>query len=622
MSSAISIGTTGLTAASKQMDVIGNNLANADTLGFKSGSTYFSSMLTQSLSSGGSMQTGSGVACTSINTQFQQGSFQNTGNATDLAIDGEGFFMVKDKEGGQYYTRAGAFHVSEEGFLVDNNDYQVQGYNNSSDINGEDQLTGISLKNVQSSPKASTKTSMGINLDDTATYGDKFNVSQTVFDSKGKQHNLSTTFQKTEEAGVWGYTVSLDDTNISTGQSANGLVFDKNGALVNMYKGTMGTASTGPTALGTAANPGAATIDTGADISAIGTMVLTRQIDGTWALTNNGGYTNAAITEGAAGLVNVDLQGNGTSLHFTADPASGAWNPGDSLSIAMTTVGPAATVTATHRAVVAGTATGTLVKGGQIYQSTTSPIVLTETGNGSGVWTVTNNGGYDNITISTQEAGKIKVDLDGQGGTDLYFDISAMNTWKDGDTISFNLTKTDVATEDQILQFAALDNGATIGTYDTSTGKNKLTWGVVSDSTNKINGYASSSVVRSLSQDGYSSGTLKSMTIGGNGVITGFFTNGQTSNLGRILLASFPNSGGLKKVGNYFGATIESGEAIRNTAGTGGLGSIMSDTLEVSNTDTAKEFINMITAQRAYSSAAKVITTADQMTQELMNIKR
>ena len=291
MSSAISIGTTGLTASSKQMDVIGNNLANANTLGYKSGGTYFASMLNQSLSSGGAMQVGSGVAVASIATQFSQGSFENTGNATDLAIDGEGFFMVKDKEGAQYYTRAGAFHISESGFLVDTNDYQVQGYNNVvTDINGEDKLTSISLKNVQSKPKATQSTSMGINLDETALAGDKFNVSQTVFDSKGAQHNLSTTFQKTEQAGTWGFGVKLDDSNTSTGHSADGIVFDKDGNIKNMFSSDM-SASTISTAIGTGANPGAATIDTGADITANGTMVLTRSNDGTntWKITNQGG---------------------------------------------------------------------------------------------------------------------------------------------------------------------------------------------------------------------------------------------------------------------------------------------------------------------------------------------
>lgn len=520
MSSAISIGTTGLTASSKQMDVIGNNLANANTLGYKSGSTYFASMLNQSLSSGGSMQVGSGVAVAAVSTQFSQGSFENTGNATDLAIDGEGFFMVRDQEGAQYYTRAGAFHVASNGDLVDNNGYRVQGYNSTSetDFDDEDELTSISLQNVKSEPKATMSTTMGINLDDTAAAGDKFNVSQTVFDSKGQQHNLSTTFQRCEQAGTWGFGVKLDDENSATGYSADGFVFDLNGDIENMYKGEA--------------------------------------------------ETPIVVTTGT------------------------------------------------------GTAAMTLLKAGQIYKTTTAPIAITESGDGSGIWSVTNNGGYENLAISTQEAGKIKVDLDGVGGTDLYFDISAAATWKNNDTITFELTKTDVTPENQVLQFAPLDNGATIGVFDTSTDTNKVTWKVVGDDADSISGYASSSVVRSLSDDGYTSGVLKSLSVDPDGTINGFFTNGQTSQLGKILLANFANPSGLKKIGNYFGATTESGEAIRNTPGSGGLGEIMSNSLEISNTDTAKEFISMITAQRAYQSSARVITTADEMLSELMNIKR
>ena len=331
---------------------------------------------------------------------------------------------------------------------------------------------------------------------------------------------------------------------------------------------------------------------------------------------------NSSVTESPAGTLNIDLKGTGTSLHFNVATAAGSWNSGDSLSVALTTVGPAATVTANHRAVGTGTATGTLLKAGQIYKDTTTPITLTSVGAGSGVWSITGNGGYSNMTISTQESGKIKVDLDGSGGTDLYFNINSAANWQDGDTIQFTLTKTDLSAEDQVLQFDPLSNNATIGTFDVSTNKNKITWAITSENAETISGFASSSVVRSLSDDGYTSGVLKNMTIGPDGVISGFFTNGQTSNLGKILLASFPNSGGLKKVGNYFGATIDSGEAIKNTPGSGGLGEIMSNSLEISNTDTAKEFISMITAQRAYQSSARVITTADQMLSELMNIKR
>jgi len=242
---AISIGTTGLTASSKQMDVIGNNLANSNTLGFKASSTQFASILSDS----GTLAVGQGVSVAGITTQFSQGSFENTGNATDLAIDGEGFFMVKDNEGAVYCTRAGAFHINSAGYLVDTNDYQVQGFTASTtDADAVEEETAISLQNVQSAPKASTEISIGANLDEDAGYGDKFNVSQSVFDTKGKMHNLSLIFQKTEGQGMWGFEAKLDSTNASdTGinQPASGVTFDSNGLLSGLYKGDVVNAAEG-----------------------------------------------------------------------------------------------------------------------------------------------------------------------------------------------------------------------------------------------------------------------------------------------------------------------------------------------------------------------------------------
>jgi len=511
MTTAISIGTTGLTASSKQMDVIGNNLANSNTLGYKAGSAFFESMLNQSIAAGGSMQVGSGVSVASIGTQFQQGSFETTGNATDLAIDGEGFFIVTDPEGGTYYTRAGNFHISKEGYLVDSNGYKVQGYGKNND-----NLQSISLKNVQSEPSATKTFSMGVNLNDSAEAGTTFTVSQNVYDSKGQQHTLSTTYQKTEKAGYWGFTVVLDGNNISSGQSGDGIIFDENGSISKLYKGEV--------------------------------------------------------------------------ENFTVNTA----NDDDD-----------------------ATAGIKLLKPGQIYKNATSAITLKENGDGTGVWSITSRGGYDNATISTQEAGKIKIDLDGEGGADIEINVSDKTTWEDGDTISFSLKHTPSdGIEDQILSFATLTNGATIGD------NGKITWQLKSDTINTITSYASASVVQSLSDDGYPSGVLKSVDVGKDGGITGYFTNGQTSQLGKILLANFPDAGELKKVGNYFAETISSGQPLINTAGTAGLGEVISNTLELSNVDTAKEFINMITAQRAYQANARVITTANDMLTELMNIKR
>ena len=129
-------------------------------------------------------------------------------------------------------------------------------------------------------------------------------------------------------------------------------------------------------------------------------------------------------------------------------------------------------------------------------------------------------------------------------------------------------------------------------------------------------------MVKSLSDDGYSSGVLKSLSVDKDGIINGFFTNGQSAALGQVLLATFPDLSGLQKSGNYFIETVRSGEALRNRPGSGGLGQTMSNSLEISNTDVAKEFINMISAQRAYQASAKVITTADTLLSVLMDIKR
>ena len=126
-----------------------------------------------------------------------------------------------------------------------------------------------------------------------------------------------------------------------------------------------------------------------------------------------------------------------------------------------------------------------------------------------------------------------------------------------------------------------------------------------------------------MNQDGYASGVLSSVSIGGGGQIDGYFTNGQTSTLGYIVLANFTNTSGLTQAGsNLFSATIESGEAVTNQAGAGGMGTIVSNALEMSNTEIATEFINIITAQRAYQANAKVVQTTDEMMEELISIKR
>ena len=508
MGSALWAGISGLNASSKQLDVIANNLANVNTIGFKSNTTFFADVLSSSISggSGGTMQVGRGVAVSEVQTQFGAGSFESTGNATDVAIDGDGFFMVNDSEGATYYTRAGAFHLNASGLLVDINGYTVQGQvvQNGQPVGP---LTDINLQGVQSQPQVTMLFALGANLNSSTMTGGQYNTTQTVYDSLGAKHTLNNTFTKTESVGngFWSVESALDNTP-ATDMSVNGFIFDSAGNM---------------------------------------------------------------------------------TFSYTGDAAAGA-----------------------------GTTSVNLQRPGMVYQ--TGALTLTRVGAaGSGSWQITGNGGYTNATlISSGEANPV-ISLDGTGTADVT--IVPAGAWVAGTTSALNLTHTQVAVADVEVDLSGipLAGGATIGAGGI------VNWNLVGIDSLDITQYASASVIRSITADGYSSGQLKTLSIDMDGRISGFFTNGQTSELAQIILASFPNPWGLTKMGsNLFGETVSSGSSIRNTPGDSGMGSLTPNTLEMSNTDIATEFIKMITAQKAYQSSARVVTTQDTIMQELMNLKR
>ncbi|MDP2690302.1 MAG: flagellar hook-basal body complex protein, partial [Deltaproteobacteria bacterium] len=135
--------------------------------------------------------------------------------------------------------------------------------------------------------------------------------------------------------------------------------------------------------------------------------------------------------------------------------------------------------------------------------------------------------------------------------------------------------------------------------------------------------YGTPSSVSTLSQDGYSSGSLQRIGIDQAGMINGVFSNGQTLTLGQVLLADFASEAGLSSVGNnLYQETFESGQPLIGAPGVSGTGLIHSSTLELSNVDLAQEFVNMIVAQRGFQASSKSITTTDQVLAELVNLIR
>jgi flagellar hook protein FlgE len=138
-----------------------------------------------------------------------------------------------------------------------------------------------------------------------------------------------------------------------------------------------------------------------------------------------------------------------------------------------------------------------------------------------------------------------------------------------------------------------------------------------------VTGYASESGTTFQYQDGYPAGSLRSISVDESGVVTATYSNGEMTPMFQVALVDFPSYDGLTKMGrNLYAESIASGQALPGVAGTGRLGSVAPSSLEMSNVDLAEEFVKMITTQRAFQANSRVITSSDEILQELINIKR
>ncbi len=199
--------------------------------------------------------------------------------------------------------------------------------------------------------------------------------------------------------------------------------------------------------------------------------------------------------------------------------------------------------------------------------------------------------------------GTAGVPTEGASGT-VTFDTSGALDTETTTASSWNFLDAAAA------QTIAFDFGESI-TTDGGTGLEGLTQ------------FASSSAVTALTQDGYAAGSVAGVAIESDGTVTGVFTNGQRRTLGQIVVADFASVDGLQRAGEgLYASSVESGEPLVGTAGTGGRGSISAGSLEGSNVDLGSEFVDMIAYQRAFQANSRVITTADEMYSELVNLKR
>ncbi len=287
---------SGLNAAQTQLNVLGNNIANAGTTGFKGSTAQFQDVLANIYQQGG----GGGVATAKVAQSFTQGDVTTTGNPMDMAINGQGFFVVNNG-GTQMYTRDGAFGLNQNGDIVNSSGEELVGFS----TDGSGHLTGatgpIQVSAANSAPFATTTVALGANLNSAATppATSPFNpadstsynntTSETIYDSLGGSHQMQCYFTNTG-AGTWNMDTYVDGTSVGT----TALAFNASGTLTTPVGGVV------PPLAFTPAGGGAA-------MSVTVNLAQTTQYGNSFAVNsiNQNGYTTGTLSG-----VTIDAKGN------------------------------------------------------------------------------------------------------------------------------------------------------------------------------------------------------------------------------------------------------------------------------------------------------------------------
>lgn len=506
MFSGLYIGATGMKAQSQGLGVIGNNIANVSTTGFKSSSALFQNLMSQTVSYGsaatdhetGISQMGLGVSLADIKVDFSQGSFETTNSSTNIAIGGKGFFKVANN-GKAYYTRAGDFEFDVDGYMVDPSGSQLQGR---AITNGITSGSSSSIK-------------LNLNDDGMITMPAKGTSKATIISNLSANEASST---------------SATNPYFSLTESWNGLDSD--------------------------------------------TPLSSSQYS----------YSTA--------LKVYDANGNAHTLNVYYDKINASDSGGKNLWQYIVTMDPSEDTRAgfqgTSNAGLLMTGTLTFDSSGQL----TSQSAFTYSGSGDPAsltnWTPStfSADGYPQFSATTSNGAlSMGVNL-GLANTGTGWS----NTVSNAAAVGYN--------PDALPAFASTRGNSVTTAYD---------------------GTSSSTV----SQDGYASGVMQSISISQDGVISGVFNNGQSQELYQIDLYYFTNEYGLRSEGNnHYSATTASGEAFQGVPGSNSLGTLTQYSLEQSNVDLATEFVYMISTQRGFEMNSKVVTTADSVIQEALSIKR
>ncbi len=597
---ALNTAVGGLQAQSFALQNISGNIANASTTGYKGIDTSFEDLIPDSTSP--SRQVAGGVTAFAQATITTQGTVSTTTVGTNMAINGDGFFSVQKSTGTvdnvpnfsgvTDYTRRGDFQVNANGNLVNGAGYYLMGV----DV---DPKTGNPLGNVPKvlqfqnnfiPSQTTTSISYAANLPSTPTTAISSASASGTIDGLGGLNPLDFIQNPTLTAAT-GYSDTTTAGAAKTGQG--GANIDVNTTLSN---GTGNFLSAGFAANDTI------TVD---------------------------GQTLTFEASGATGPNQINITDNISTLLSKIDALSGATTPSSvsagkitlhtgtvsdltvtsSNSAAMTALGFSTLPVTQARTVVPSPATGKVTANDE-------QTFLNESISGGAVTVYDSTGTAVNLQLRWAKTDSATLGGSHANTWNLFYqsDPGATGTqtaWTNAGT-NFTFGASGALTSPSVpaitIPNVAVGN-QTLGNLSFSIGSGSLTQYASAGGTATIN---------AVTQNGYAAGQLQSVAINNNGIVIGTFSNGQNLDLASVTLSHFNGTNYLKSLdGGAYAVTEQSGPAILGASGT-----ISGSSLEGSNTDIASEFTKLIVTQQAYSANTKVITTANSMVQDLLNVLR
>lgn len=662
------VGLTGLKGAQTDLDVTGHNIANAGTVGFKQSRVEFGDLYAANVS--GNFSAGQGVAINQVSQQFNQGDITFTENNLDLAINGEGFFVVQNTLGEQFYTRSGMFGLDNEGFIVTNTGERVQGFGVPEELQLQPQpnparpLGDIQVDDADMAPNRTTDVETDFNLDARVEYATgglpaSTNGTGVSVPQVGTTNGYSATTTTS--------TVQIVNASFTPNQVVSDLSWTANDSAydiataISQVDGATASASTTTqidagiltatdvvlngnllTSTATGTNTGAALA---AEISSLANFSASFDATtNTLTVVNDLGFDvqldSAAGTFGVTGVANGVAQGTATAgagttvttggyVDVTLDP--GLYIVNNDSTTAPNDVVFGATPTNDTSVIRPFSPTDS-----ESYNHTTSVTIYDSLGNPH-VMTQYFVKEPPTLTATNENTWTMYVLVDGYqiGDPNPAYDstqpesltnspnlpLSQQIVFDNSGQIASTNPSTPLLVDDwQPRNAAGNPNGADGPTSGAQPTVPPTSSNFLIDVTGSTQ-HASQFAINGLAQDGFSTGTLVGLDVGTDGQVVGRYTNGETRTFAYVAMANFTNEQGLVPVGDtmWRGSTA-AGEAVINLPGTAALGRIQSAALESSNVDLSDELVGLIIAQRNYQANAKTIETENTISQTILNI--